>query len=416
MTEAYYVPWLHMHQPDILVDEGKRIKIVSNIERMLSSDSGDMSWNARLMLRAYNNPAKFCNMLTNEGYEPRIMLDFSGLLLEALDRISKDNKKIDVEGEKIDDIVGEYRKALKKGCMEISGTAFSHCYFPATPMRDWGAQLKAWRDTYVRIYGREELNKVKGFWFPEMGIPGSVKELGSLIKLIKEHYEWCIMPPQAVEGFEQMSFGERIRLSCQPHLITAGKQSIPVIFRAPADFIDQQAGCDSNCVKVKVTEAAETFSESSEIPPLIVPATDGENGNVMMNEFFPKTFVPFFKNLKKNTIESITVSEFLHEFYEKGGEITPKSKVKLKLEGSSWIGSHKSWTEGTRRHEMMMKLKEISKNVRAFEGGRKEKEELKRMLLLAETSCYVYWGVDFWFDQGDSIIEMIEERLGQQDD
>jgi len=37
--------------------------------------------------------------------------------------------------------------------------------------------------------------------------------------------------------------------------------------------------------------------------------------------------------------------------------------------------------------------------------------EAKRAFLIAETSCYVYWGTDFWFDQGEKAIELARKKM-----
>ena len=412
MIKVVYVPWLHMHQPLIIRTEHGEEKLISNIEKMLSSHDYDEVWNAKLMLRAYNNPAKYCNELLKSGYKPKIMLDFSGILLEALEKLSKDKKFfIEVDGEKIKDIVKEYKQTLEKSCMEITGTAFSHCYFPTTPEEDWIYQLEEWRNVFGKIFGRKNLDNVKGFWFPEMGVPGFEDKLSKLIKTIKEFYEWCILPLQAVEGYEQLSYERRIQIACQPHTLKVRDQSIPVIFRIPADFIDQQAGCDADFVGAKVKEAIKIFGKVSKKPALIVPASDGENGNVLMNEFFPKTFSPFFKNKLDDKISSMTVTEFLHKFYEKNDEIVPDGEIKLKMIGSSWIGSHRFWMEGTERQEIVDKIHDASKAFHNLKGEKAKNESLKRLLLIAETSCYVYWGTEFWFNQGKRIIELLNRKM-----
>jgi len=412
MIKAVYVPWLHMHQPLILLKADGKEKLISNIEKMLSSPDSGEAGNAKLMFRAYNNPAKYCNRLLKAGYKPKIMLDFSGILLETLEKLSKDkNFVVEVHGEKIKNIIGGYKRVLDKSCIEIAGTAFSHCYFPATPEEDWICQLEKWRNTFGRIFGKRNLNNVKGFWFPEMGIPRFEDNLSKLIKTIRKFYDWCILPLQAVKDYEQLSYEQKIQTACQPHILKVADQSIPVIFRIPADFIDQQAGCDVDCVDKKIKEAVEIFKEVGSKPALIVPASDGENGNVMMNEFFPNTFSPFFKSKINNKISSMTVTEFLHEFYAKNGSIVPDSEIRLKLVGSSWVGTHKFWFEGAKRQQMMEKIHDVSKAVHRLEGEKSELEKLEHLLLIAETSCYVYWGTEFWFDQGKKILGLIQRKI-----
>jgi alpha-amylase/alpha-mannosidase (GH57 family) len=395
-----------MHQPLVWVNG----KIVSNLEKMLNSKDSRESWDAKLMLRAYKNPAKYVEMLVKEGFKPKIMLDFSGILLESLLDLDerKLSEKIEVHGEKIGAVIETYKKVLEEfpNYIEFAGTAYSHCYFPATPEEDWKLQIEAWRETFKRIFGPNELKKVKGFWLPEMGVPGKEEALSRLIKNVKEYYDWIILPVQSVQGYESLSYEEVIRLICKPHLLQAGNEEIVVIFRVPTYFIDQQAGCDAELLFEKCIEAKKIFSKVSEKPALIVTASDGENGNVMMNEFFPQTFVPFFKEKIGKEISSLTVTEFLNEIYGKN-EI--KDKIKLKDIGASWIDGHENWLLGEKRIEAFQKILSLSKKFHELKPEQKSKVE--KWLLIAETSCYVYWGIDYWFEQGRKFASFCEKKM-----
>lgn len=403
-----------MHQPLVWANSNP----VSNLQKMLHSKDHMERWDAKLIARAYKNPAKYVKKLKKGGYKPRIMVDYSGILLESLRELSK--KKfftgIKVDGKRIGNIIKSLKKVLNKhpDCIEFAGTAYSHCYFPATPEEDWIYQLEEWRKVFRKLFGKNSLERVKGFWLPEMGVPGFEDKLSKLIKTILEAgYEWIILPLQAVEGYEQLSLEKRIQAVCQPHLLKVRNQSIPIIFRTPTYFIDQQSGCDADELYGKGRKAGKIFAKISNKPALIVPAGDGENGNVMMNEFFPQTFVPFFKNKIDNKVSSMLVTEFLHSYYAKNGKITPKSKIRLKTLGASWIGSHGSWIEGTRRLKMIKKVerlsKEFSEKKKILKG--ESLEEAKKALLIAETSCYVYWDIDFWFEQGEKALLFAYKKL-----
>jgi len=403
-----------MHQPLVWTNS----KPISNLEKMFHSKGHMERWDAKLIARAYKNPAKYVKRLKKGGHKPRIMVDYSGILLESLEYLSQKKffTKARVEGKKIGNIIKSLKEVLNKhpDCIEFAGTAYSHCYFPATPEEDWVYQLDEWKKVFRKLFGKKSLKRVKGFWLPEMGVPGFEDKLSKLIKAVLDAgYEWIILPLQAAEGYEQLSLEKRIQAVCQPHLLKARDQSIPVIFRVPTYFIDQQSGCDTNELYRKAREAAKIFSKISDRPALIVPAGDGENGNVMMNEFFPQTFVPFFKNKIDNKVSSMLVTEFLRKYYTKNGKITPKSKIKLKTLGASWIGSHGSWIEGTRRLKMIKKVERLSKEFSERKRDLKGKtlEEAKKALLIAETSCYVYWDIDFWFNQGEKALLFAYKKL-----
>lgn len=411
--KAVYVPWLHMHQPLVWHDG----KLMSNLQKMLHSNDSKELWEAKLMARAYKNPAKHVLELADKGFKPKIMLDFSGLLLQSLKNMKNELKHIDVKGEKIGDIIDLYKKTMDKHpeLIEFAGTAYSHCYFPATPEDDWEFQIEEWRKTFKSLFGEKHLERVKGFWLPEMGIPGDKKKLSKLITLLKEHgYEWMILPIEALQGERQLGFEQRVIVTSQPHLIEANNERFPVIFRVRYDFIDQQAGCDANGVYEKGLLASKIFSSVSDKPALIIPASDGENGNVMMNEFFPSTFIPFFTKKIDSNVASMTVSEFLQKYYSSRGKIEPKSTVSITPIGSSWTGSHENWLLGEERLTIKKEIEKLSKEFHSLMSKSRDKnkiEEAKQALLISETSCYVYWGMDYWFDQGRQMIEYTRRKF-----
>jgi len=420
--KVVYVPWLHMHQPLVWTNDEK---LVSNLKKMIDSEDPREQWDGKLIARAYKNPAKYVMKLKKEGYNPKIMLDFSGILLESLKNMSKDLKKIEIDGEKIGDIIRIYKQILKKypESVEFAGTAYSHCYFPATPEQDWRFQIEEWQNTFKKLFGNNALKNVRGFWLPEMGIPNNEK-LSKLIKILKDFgYEWIILPIEAVEGEKEMNYEQRIIMTSSPHLIRVKDESFICFFRVRHDFIDQLSGCDAKCVYDKCLEAARIFSRSKlgkeigKIPALVVPASDGENGNVMRNEFFPKTFVPFFKE-KLNCVSSMTISEFLHEYYGKKNLI--KSEVKIKREGASWMDGHELWLAGDERLNIKREVENMSKTFHRleikYEKSRKLKkihDEVKRALLIAETSCYLYWGTKFWFEQAKKTLDYASQKLNK---
>jgi hypothetical protein len=59
---------------------------------------------------------------------------------------------------------------------------------------------------------------------------------------------------------------------------------------------------------------------------------------------------------------------------------------------------------------MVKKLYELSEK---FHSLHAVDEKTKKLFLVAETSCYNYWGTDFWFDQGERTIEAVLERFNK---
>ncbi|MCD6402962.1 MAG: glycoside hydrolase [Candidatus Aenigmarchaeota archaeon] len=412
MKKCFYVPWLHMHQPLIWQERNGREVLISNLEKMLTSSDQKENWDGKLIVRAYKNPAKYVYQLSKDGYDPKVMVDFSGILLESLHKMRKLLKTLKVENETIGDIISLYKKVLKKypNNLEFAGTAYSHSYFPTTPKEDWELQIIEWKKVFKKLFGQKSLKRVKGFWFPEMGIPGERNGLKDLIRILRENgYEWVFLPPEAIEGFKSLSFEKQIDMCTKPHKLVVGKEEITAFIKVPYYFIDQQAGCDAKCVLSKCKEALRIVKD--ERPLIVVPASDGENGNVMMNQFFPETFEPFFKSNYKN-VSSKTLSEFLEDSPDKKMDC-----IKIKDVGGSWVGGHQLWLEGGRRQQINKKIKRLSIMFHNVEQNvsKSKRNKILKYLLIAETSCYTYWNSPFWFEQAEKTIEMVENLLKNND-
>jgi len=391
-----------MHQPLVFIGE----KLESNLKKMLLSKDSKESWDAKLIARAYKNPATYVEKLSN--YNPKLVLDFSGILLESLNQLSDLLEDVYVGNEKVGNIIEAYKRVLNKypNSIEFAGSSYSHCYFPVTPERDWRWQIEEWQNVFSSIFGKNRLKKVKGFWLPEMGVPSYGDKLAKLIKILKDFgYEWLILPIFAVKDYHKLSYEQKISLVVKPHKVKINDQEITVVFSAPYYFIDQQAGVSASYIYEQCLKASE-FSKDK--PALVITASDGENGNVMMNEFFPQTFTEFHTKIKDDKVSSMLISEFLEEFYkeEKLGE------VELSLIGASWVGGHERWIWGEKRAAIAKKIDEISKIVNERVKD-KDFKELLKLLLIAETSCYVYWGIDYWFSQGEKILEILKSRIGR---
>jgi hypothetical protein len=398
--KSFWVPWLHMHQPLVFIDD----KLESNLKKMLLSKDSKENWDAKLIARAYKNPAIYVEKLAK--FDPKIVLDFSGILLESLNQLSGFLEDVYVGEEKIGNIIESYKIVLRKysDAIEFAGSAYSHCYFPVTPERDWRWQIEEWQNVFSSIFGKSQLKKVKGFWLPEMGVPSYGDKLSNLIKILRDFgYEWLILPLFSVKDYYKLTYEQRISLITKPFNLKVNNQEITVIFSAPYYFIDQQAGVSASYIYEQCIKASE-FSKDK--PALVITASDGENGNVMMNEFFPKTFTEFHTKVKDDKVSSILVSEFLEKFY-KGEKL---DEVDLNLLGASWIGGHERWIWGEKRSAIAKKVDEVSKmiNERVDE---KNFKELLRLLLIAETSCYVYWGIDYWFSQGERVLKILKKKV-----
>jgi hypothetical protein len=392
-----------MHQPLVFIDD----KLESNLKKMILSKDSKESWDAKLIARAYKNPATYVEKLVK--FDPKIVLDFSGILLESLVQLSDLLEDVYVGEEKIGNVIEAYKRVLRKypNAIEFAGSAYSHCYFPVTPERDWKWQIEEWRNVFSSIFGESHLKRVKGFWLPEMGVPSYGDKLARLIKILRDFgYEWLILPLFSVKDYHKLTYEQKISLTVKPHKLRVDNQEIVVFFSSPYYFIDQQAGVSASYI---YDQCIKTFKFLKDKPALIITASDGENGNVMMNEFFPQTFTEFHTKVKDEKVSSILISDFLEEFY-KGEKL---EEVELSLLGASWVGGHERWIWGEKRTEISRKIDEISKIVNE-KANEKNFKEILRLLLILETSCYVYWGTDYWFSQGEKVLKLLKDKIEEK--
>ena len=327
-------------------------------------------------------------------------------MLEGLNQLSDLLENVYVGNDKIGNIIENYKRVLRKypNAIEFAGSVYSHCYFPVTPERDWRWQIEEWQNVFSSIFGKSQLKKVKGFWLPEMGVPSYGDKLANLIKILRDFgYEWLILPIFSVKDYQKLTYEQKISLIVKPHKLRINNQEITVVFSAPYYFIDQQAGVSAHYIYEQCLKASE-FSRNK--PTIVITASDGENGNVMMNEFFPQTFTDFHTKIKDDNVSSILVSEFLEIFYKD----ERLDEVELSLLGAFWVDGHEMWIWGERRANIAKKIDEISKLVNDRANEKNFKEILK-LLLIAETSCYVYWGIDYWFSQGEKIMEILKNKI-----
>jgi len=407
-----------MHQPPIWIDD----RPIGNLEKMLNGEpNSEEHWNAQWFALAYKNPARYVEKLAQAGFSPRIVVDYSGVLLAEMAKLSDDGTfdRLHVDGEQIGNVIALWRWVLSEysEMVEFTGTAYSHCYFPATPPRDWELQITEWRRIFADLFGEAALKNVRGFWLPEMGTIGEPKLAMQLIRLLKKHgYEWLILPSGTLERPEGWTTPELENRVHQLVIEADGEtETILCAVRDTEMGIRQQSGQNADGCINEVRHRQQVFRDRGlSTPPLVVPTSDGENGNVMMFEFFKNTFVPLFQNTASYPdVEFLTVSQYIDRYLPNGAE----TEVKLNVEGGSWIGGHQSWHEGDRRQDILRQVEELSREFAELEDkGNLSAEEwqiAKRELLLCETSCFVYWNSDFWFDLGEKFLERSRQTLLQ---
>ena len=440
---------LHMHQPTI--PAGKNGELISHLQYMLEHTSEGDNHNAEPFAQCYKRLAEIIPSLINGGYEPKIMLDYSGNLLWGIEQMGRKDILSSLKVLTCDNNVNPY--------VEWLGTFWSHAVASSTPPNDFKLQITAWQHHFAALFGEEALLRVNGFSLPEMHLPNHPDVLFKLIKALKESgYRWVMVQEHSVENLDGSSLRDEQKYI--PNMLRAKGSNGDTI--SILSLIKTQ-GSDSKLVgqMQPYYEALELSKQNlgkHNIPTLVSQIADGENGGVMMNEF-PQAFIQAHKRIgqTKNTHTTIALngSEYLdlleisnvneesypliqainqHKIWDKISEKTTpttleKAIIELKKEDQSFTLSGASWTNELSWEDGYKNVLElISKLSSSFHETfdqlvlekplitktRIYKEALIYLLLL-ETSCFRYWGQGKWtkyaktiFEKGNEVLRKVE--------
>jgi len=428
-----------MHQPIIPAggDDLRTARLISNLQFMMEHQNIGDNHNAPVFLNCYSRIADFVRELSNEGKNPRIMLDYSGNLLWGLK---------DMDEEKVLDnlkLVTCDKKYYKYA--EWLGTMWSHSVVSSTPVPDIKLHIKEWQDYFASIFGQKALEKIKGFSAPEMHLPIHPDVCFEYVKALKEcGYKWLMVQEHTIENLD----GTPIRRPHFPHKLVA-KNSLGE--KLEIIVIIKTQGSDNKLIgQMQPYYEAKTLGHEKycgvDIPPFVAQIGDGENGGVMMNEF-PNAYKSAFRETGEGTVgmngteylelvkqaglkedsfmpvQSISQSkiwEFLKE-YSHGAVDKAIEKVKqtypgFSLEKASWTND-KDWVSGYK--DIMDPIIQLSAAFHKKFDNEIGRERFKTVpykkallyLLLSQTSCFRYWGTGVWTDYAKEICRRGMEAL-----
>jgi hypothetical protein len=97
--------------------------------------------NAPVFVWCYKRMGEIVPQLVDEGFEPRVMLEYSGTLLHGLRQMGLNDvfdslRRITCEP--------RYRRAV-----EWLGCAWGHSVAPSTPVQDYRLHVKAWQQHFA---------------------------------------------------------------------------------------------------------------------------------------------------------------------------------------------------------------------------------------------------------------------------
>jgi hypothetical protein len=428
---------LHMHQPLILGDGDLRTApIIGNLQYMMEhQDIGD-NHNAPVFAWCYSRTADFIRELVDAGRQPRVMLDYSGTLLFGLRQMGR--------GDILENLRTVVHDARYWPCVEWLGTLWGHPVPASTPVPDFALHIRAWQHHFAAIFGWEALGRVRGFSPPEMNLPNHPDVCFEYVKTLREcGYQWLAVQEHTVEELD----GQGLRERYLPRRLVARNSS--------GEEVSITALVKTQGSDTKLIGQMQPFYEAKglhprelagrRVPPLALQISDGENGGVMMNEFPPAykrvwseigtegvglngteylellgaaglsadQFAPI-RPLHQGAIWRRVGNKPSPDAVAKAIEEAKRSDHRFHMEGGSWT-NNMSWVRG---------YKSVLDPMNAFSALFHEKLDSRAVdrrnhayrnalyhNLVAQTSCYRYWGEGRWTDYAREICRRGTEIL-----
>jgi len=222
-----------------------------------------------------------------------------------------------------------------------------------------------------------------------------------LIPLLKRMgYRYVMVDSHHVEPVGQMRW-EEIRY--RPHIARYGGEEIIVVVRDRELSDAQLSGMDAGWFIHELHER----TKHCDFPPLVLTATDGDNGGWFRNTSEKGNFwyVCYRELLDRNLRGETSVTPtFIHDYLDAHGahgEVTVRS-------GAWNTGWHHGvdflqWTGSQMQKEALQRIHSFSADLHATEAAAKvakfgraafnrELDEARWRMLRAQTSCNLFWG------------------------
>lgn len=431
---------LHMHQP-LTPTGGSELRtaaLISNLQYMQEHPGIGDNHDAPVFRQCYSRMGEFIPQLVAEGKEPRVMLEYSGVLLHGLRLMGAHDV--------IDNLKRITCDPVMRRRVEWLGAPWGHAVAPSTPVQDFRLHVRAWQHHFAAIFGLEALARIRGFSPAEMALPNHPEVAYDFVQTLRAcGYRWVLVQEHTVEDIET---GTTPRLSHLPHRLVcrnAAGDSASII------AIIKTQGSDSKLVAQMQPwyEARELqrYDLAERVVPLLVSQiADGENGGVMMNEF-PAKFFDVMRQASGSDVPPMTVTEYLEQLFASGVRESDLPGIQPLFHGRIWqrlksnedAGRLETVIEQLRREDddFHMEGGSWTNNltwVRGYENVLGPMEETSALfhekvtladmptnehryrnallhLLTSQTSCYRYWGQGQWTDFGREICRRTREIL-----
>jgi hypothetical protein len=416
---------LHMHQPLILDGSDLRTaRMIGNLQYMMENQHIHGNHDAPAFASCYSRIADFIRELVNVGRSPRVMLDYSGCLLFGLRQMGR--------GDVLDNLKEIAQNDRYWPYVEWLGTMWGHAVPASTPVPDLKLHIKAWRQHFASIFGWNALERVRGFSPPEMSLPNNPDVCFEYVRSLRESgYSWLLVQEHSVEELD----GHGLRERYLPRRLVARNSKGE---EASITALIKTQGSDTKLIgQMQPFYEAQTQSPRDihgiKIPPICLQISDGENGGVMMNEF-PANFKQAWHQLGTEGVVGVNGAEYLEllansgiaekdfspvqplfqyaiwsrvgsspgpEAITRAIEDAKKADHRFHMDGGSWT-NNLSWVRHYENvldpmNKFSIQFHEKLDNKPIDKAGAPYRNALLH-LLVAETSCYRYWGQGRWTD------------------
>lgn len=342
------------------------------------------------------------------GYEDvaRVHLSMSGTLLETLQDPVFQQRLYGVVD--CGSLLWHYQNLE---LFRILGTGHYHPVLPLISPADRIEHLRRWRGIASHLFWREDF---QGFWPPEMGFSMD------LIPLLSElGYRYVVVDSDHVSPVTPMSWAE---LRYRPHIARYHDSQIIVIVRDRELSNAQESGMDYSWFIQELNERTKWCDFS----PLVVTATDGDNGGWFRNPGYAANFWGFYRSLleqariSSSSVRPIFIDDYLDRFGTSG-----EVHVGTGAWNTGWHHGHGflQWTGSELQRATLERAAEVSRQVHDFleaiDIRHRHNQEIHQWsedslwhLLRAETSCNYFWG-DAWVPRAEQDLETSLRSLGR---
>ena len=435
---------LHMHQP--LIPAGgpgrgsdlRHEPLIGNLQFMQESPYEEDRHNAGVYRRCYQRPGEFIPQLVDEGKQPRLMLDYTGTLLYGLRQMGAH--------EVIDSLRTIACDPRYRRCVEWLGTTWGHAVAPSTPPHDFRLHVTAWQNHFAALFGLEALSRVRGFVPSELALPNHPDVAYEFVRTLKEcGYQWVFVQEHSVQNPETGWGSAYLHLPNRLVCTNSHGQTASIL------AVIKTRGSDTKLV-AQMQPYDEAASQSRwdyrgrKILPIVSQIADGENGNVMMNEF-PHKYFQIVRETSGSDVPLVNATEYLEYLWADGwreedfpvcipvgqkriwervrpgdgpermGEAIAQLRredAHFHVDGGSWTNDV-SWVRG---YENVLGPMERASSLfyeKVLRPGVPPHELRYRNalfhLLSLQTSCYRYWGQGRWTEYGREISRRAIEIL-----